>query len=194
MSNRALLLGHAQLWHVPAAHCTCELLCRPVPSIAAKAPSIQDIAIFHYMTKSKAEFEAKMERGGGGGTHRKWKHFNSIRKCVSLRPFSACACVPRGITRSVHVRTRKGVAASAHGLTAACAPRCRHSSKGAVCALPAKLAKQCCDPARYELPALYKGNSEGNGSVDSTVADDDDNVDVAGIDVDDSDEEDVEAG
>lgn len=153
-------------------------LCRPIPAIDTKAPSIQDIAIFHYLTKSKAEFAAKIVRGGGGGKHRQWKHFDKVSKCAPLHPYSARACVRCG--RAHSATTRKCAAARAHRLTGSCAPRCRQSSTGGICAIPAKLAKQCCDPARYELPALRKDSSQ----------DDDGDADAGG---DDSDEEHAEA-
>ena len=82
---------------------------RRVPAILSEPVSIDAIALFHYLTKSKAEFRAKMARGGGGGTHRKWEQFESIRRCGPWPlpwPASPMPRVRRRTrTRPAHART-----------------------------------------------------------------------------------------
>ena len=63
-----------------------ELDCRPVPHVQKRPATVEDIAVFHYITKSEEDFERKSVRGGGGGSHRTWDHFNRVQKYVRLLP------------------------------------------------------------------------------------------------------------
>ena len=56
--------------------------CRPVPHMRSTPATAKHIAVFHYLTKSRAEFAAKVERGGGAGNHRTWREFEKYQKCV----------------------------------------------------------------------------------------------------------------
>ena len=68
--------------------------CRPVPEIYIEdGGTADDIALFHYLTKSKEDFEVKMVRGGGGGTHREWRHFEKIDACAPLAAARSCTRV-----------------------------------------------------------------------------------------------------
>lgn len=62
-----------------------ELDCRPVPHVQKRPASADSIAVFHYITKSREDFELKSARGGGGGSHRTWEHFNRVQKCVFFK-------------------------------------------------------------------------------------------------------------
>ena len=59
-----------------------NLECRPLPHVQKRPASVDHIALFHYITRSKEDFERKVARGGGGGKHRNWGHFNRVQKCV----------------------------------------------------------------------------------------------------------------
>ena len=109
-----------------------DLDCRPVPDVQiAGGASAHDIAIFHYLTKSKEDFEAKMERGGGGNTHRKWSHFQIAQRCA---PASGAACARATFAfGSVGKRMRLGMRESLRWLLSQQTldmPRCLASSQG----------------------------------------------------------------
>ena len=56
--------------------------CRPTPERQSRSSiSMNVLAVHHYVTKSEQEFRAKMKRGGGGGTQRKWDMFLDLEKC-----------------------------------------------------------------------------------------------------------------
>lgn len=59
-----------------------NLDCRPLPHMQKRPASVDHIALFHYITRSREDFERKVERGGGGGKHRNWGHFNRVQKCA----------------------------------------------------------------------------------------------------------------
>lgn len=62
--------------------------CRPLPDVQA-APvgpagmKAQHIAVYHFIVKSEEDFRMKVERGGGGGSHRKWDEFIDMQGCVA---------------------------------------------------------------------------------------------------------------
>jgi hypothetical protein len=59
---------------------------------AVEPPSIERIAIFHYVTRSAADFAAKRARGGGQNRDGKpWSFFDEIAKCALA---SRCASRP----------------------------------------------------------------------------------------------------
>ena len=60
-----------------------EVDCRPVPAVQKRPATVDNIAVFHYITKSREDFERKSLRGGGGGSHRTWEHFNKVQKCAT---------------------------------------------------------------------------------------------------------------
>ena len=123
------------------------LECRPVPGINLLPGSAKDIALFHYITKSRQDFDEKMDRGGGGGTHRTLDQFKKMQSCAPLAlSVSASACllvcsVPR---------------ASAHATCCVAAQQpllrlCRRSKDAPMCREAAALADRCCDPQQYTL-------------------------------------------
>ena len=77
-----------------------NLDCRPLPHVQKRPASVDHIALFHYITRSKEDFERKVARGGGGGKHRNWGHFNRVQKYASLIQHSAIMLVES------HVRSR----------------------------------------------------------------------------------------
>ena len=40
--------------------------------------SIQQVALYHYVLKSKEEFQQKMDRGSGALNHKTWEFFNGV--------------------------------------------------------------------------------------------------------------------
>ena len=45
--------------------------------------TVEHIALFHYVTKSKEDFRTKINRRNGAGFTRDWRYFRMIQKCVS---------------------------------------------------------------------------------------------------------------
>lgn len=45
-------------------------------------PSVERIALFHYVTKSLQDFQMKSKRGSGMGNHKPITFFHAIEKCV----------------------------------------------------------------------------------------------------------------
>ena len=75
--------------------------CRPVWETGNPNGKVDDLAVFHYLTKSKEDYMAKMARGGGAGNFREWSHYRQIERCEpSVEPESlrrnkrmiACVC------------------------------------------------------------------------------------------------------
>ena len=62
--------------------------CRPLPnvqgrSVGTSGVKAQHIAVYHFIVKSEEDFRMKVERGGGGGTHRKWDTFTELERCAT---------------------------------------------------------------------------------------------------------------
>jgi hypothetical protein len=64
------------------AHPEQDVFCRPVPH-ADKTPTADMIAVYHYVTRSRQDFELKHKKGGGDGMVRSWDYFNKVQRCAS---------------------------------------------------------------------------------------------------------------
>eukprot|EP00892_Ulva_mutabilis_P007298 jgi/Ulvmu1/4940/UM205_0002.1 len=53
---------------------------RPGSGGGKAGASIEKIALFHYVTKSPVDFEAKVARGSGGGGGKKWTYFYDVER------------------------------------------------------------------------------------------------------------------
>jgi hypothetical protein len=82
--------GRALGWRNEApAHCdpkdTSTEECRMVPHIKQEGKITTDyIALFHYATKSREDFERKLDRAKDRGFSRDWDFFNDIDRCALL--------------------------------------------------------------------------------------------------------------
>lgn len=66
--------------------------CRPLPEVQAWPATVDKIAVYHFIVKSEEDFNAKIERGSGGGTHRSWKDFTDVAECA-FEFVCICWCV-----------------------------------------------------------------------------------------------------
>ena len=64
-----------------------EACCFSMPTALNRAASVDSVALFHYATKSRADFRAKMERGSGMSKSTKtMDYFENLQQCA---PFPA---------------------------------------------------------------------------------------------------------
>lgn len=77
--------------HIPDDDVSGGTQCLPVPaSKGAEAnPELKRLALFHYATKSREDFELKMKRGGGNssGNAKGPDFFELVMECVPIQPF-----------------------------------------------------------------------------------------------------------
>lgn len=60
-----------------------QVECRPLPDVQAWPATTDKIAVYHFIVKSEQDFDLKVERGSGGGTHRSWEDFYKVAEYVS---------------------------------------------------------------------------------------------------------------
>jgi hypothetical protein len=62
---------------------------------------IERVALFHFVTRSRVDFAAKMARGAGsGGRPKAWNFFIGVARCAAVS--SLCACIPQLQARHAH--------------------------------------------------------------------------------------------
>lgn len=60
---------------------TCSKKCRRVPNNKNEVqPSMDQISLFHYVTKSREDFQAKLERWEGKNWSRDWDYFEAVNR------------------------------------------------------------------------------------------------------------------
>lgn len=64
------------------AHC-----CFSIPGAITQQPSVDTVALFHYATKSRADFDVKMARGSGMS--------NATKTIAYFDKIAGCALQPR---------------------------------------------------------------------------------------------------
>ena len=57
-----------------------------VPGFMMSPPSIERIALYHYITKSRQDFVDKRSRGSGTAKVRTWDEFEDVSKCAICPP------------------------------------------------------------------------------------------------------------
>ena len=86
------------------------LRCRPIPEVRNRRGTVSDIAVFHYIIKSKEDYMAKMARGGGAGNFRKWSLYDKVDRCEATRMAAAAAAAYALVTKRISARARHGTA------------------------------------------------------------------------------------
>lgn len=108
--------------------------CLPVPGSTAEWPSVERVALFHYVTRSEEDFARKMERGGGQNAEPKpWSYFHDIAKCaVPLTGSDRACCTPCADAKGAMVCSET-------------------THKGGLCSEIQRAVKRCCPEESFVL-------------------------------------------
>ena len=56
--------------------------CYPDAGFQTSDATVSKIALFHYVTRSRQDFEVKSRRGGGNGNPKTWSFFDATERCA----------------------------------------------------------------------------------------------------------------